>query len=86
MKHTEKIEKLVVEENVKYITCDVCGKVIQDTYWRLATHHDDWGNDSCDSYESYDICSHHCASIKLDEYFNQCHDYRSLCFELEEKA
>lgn len=87
MRQTEKIEKVVLEERVKYITCDVCGKEIQGRYWKLDIYHFDWGNDnyeSYDEYDKYDICSHHCTLIKLDEYFNQCRDQSSLCFDLEE--
>ncbi len=53
--------------------CDVCGKEIPPTtiphkygepiydYYEVVTHHNDWGNDSVDSYEHFDACSPECA-------------------------
>ena len=60
------------------VICDVCGKTIADKnnryaeYWTLETHHNDWGNDSCDSYEYFDLCSKDCVKERLNKYFDDC--------------
>ena len=64
--------------------CDICGKTIyeindtfpiklttrtrHDEYWHLTTGHYDWGNDSCESVESLDLCSKECCIKALEEY------------------
>ena len=58
--------------------CDVCGKDIPPTtgyflneatpYYRITIHHNDWGNDSIDSYEYKDACSPECALKICEEY------------------
>ncbi len=82
----------VVTENVKVgetMVCDVCGKEIphRTGYWRLTTHHNDWGNDSIDSYENMDICSPECLRKKFDEYIIEStekgYEYNTKCFEAE---
>lgn len=67
-----------VKETVtgRVMKCDVCGKIIFDSrndkkgqfWWHLYTGHNDWGNDSCESMESFDVCSTECLHKKLDEY------------------
>ena len=65
-------------------TCDICGKTIyeindtfpikltkrtrHDEYWHLITGHNDWGNDSCESVETLDLCSKECCIKALDNY------------------
>lgn len=54
------------------IKCDVCGKIhkcsyIPDEWHNISMHHNDWGNDSVDSYESFDVCSPKCYITKLKE-------------------
>ena len=39
-------------------------------YYEISTHHNDWGNDSIDSYESKDICNENCLFNFLKEYYN----------------
>lgn len=58
-------EKVLVSEK-RY--CDECGKEITDHYWYLRTHHSDWGNDSCESFETFDLCSPDCLRKKFEEY------------------
>ena len=50
--------------------CDVCDGVIDDNaaYWELTTGHHDWGNDSIDSYEYYDLCSSVCVRNIFEKY------------------
>lgn len=55
--------KPVPQEILNYIECDSCRKKSTDkekTFISFQTHHSDWGNDSIDSYTSYDVCSIPC--------------------------
>lgn len=47
--------------------CDVCKKEINNNYWEVVTGHNDWGRDSVDSIENYEVCSTEC----LDELFRE---------------
>ena len=71
--------KVVTEIVTKNVTvkriCDNCHKEIQMesdskyyNYFHVSTHHNDWGNDSCDSYMDYDACCPDCA-IKMAEIY-----------------
>lgn len=57
---TEKVVKIA--RRVTGIKCDICGKIvpvnngIESVYFEVATGHNDWGNDSCESRKSQDIC------------------------------
>ena len=63
-------EKVCVKETMY---CDVCNGVIYDkgSYWELTTGHHDWGNDSIDSIEDFDVCSEVCLREKFDEYIRE---------------
>lgn len=72
-------------------TCDVCGKLIlkknedKITYcigkhWGLTIGHHDWGNDSRDSVEHYDICSAECLEKELQKYVQR---YGTAFFDVE---
>ena len=68
--------------------CDVCGKELlpvnkdqlpghcKETeiydYYRITTHHHDWGNDSIDSYEYVDCCCLDCALKFVAHYWDGC--------------
>lgn len=76
-------EKVLVKET-RY--CDVCGNEIasNDSYWELTTHHNDWGNDSIESYEYFDVCSQNCMRKKFEEYLKDSdNDYNTMCFDVE---
>ena len=75
-------ETLVVEE---WRVCDICQKKIEsDSYWQLTTHHNDWGNDSHESYEYFDVCSKKCLAEKFEEYLKDSdNDINTMCFEVE---
>ena len=79
-----KTEKKLVEQEVivsGFCSCDICGKVIyeyfgnnrsrHDEYWTLITGHNDWGNDSCESVESLDLCSKECCIKALENYLDE---------------
>ena len=58
------------------IKCDICGKIIADIdheneYYQLVTGHHDWGNDSCESVRSEDICSNECLQKRFDKYLRE---------------
>ena len=69
-----KYEIKLVEKRVpvaKEIICDVCKSKIIRSYWHLCTQHSDWGRDSIDSLESFDLCSHECMNKKFWEYLER---------------
>lgn len=68
-----KTEKVLVSEKMY---CDVCGKEIKKNkpFYRVETGHYDWGNDSCDSRQHYDICGPECLSKVFAEYVKRSDD------------
>lgn len=63
----ETTEVIVAEKrNLVGIRCDICNGLISvspspltgryNKYFRVTTHHSDWGNDSIESLKQYDIC------------------------------
>lgn len=86
----KKIEVVIGEQ----CFCDVCRKLIKKTsekkveycigdYWTLTTGHHDWGLESVDSIEVFDLCSRDCIQKKLNEYLKDCAgtDYFELSHE-----
>ena len=59
-----------------HLICDCCGKEIDDMshYWHVCTGHHDWGNDSVDSIEQYDLCSDECLKEKIDLFLGEGND------------
>ena len=81
-----KIEKRLEVTEVKMVTigrkCDVCEKVSDEKYtpddWHSFSHnHNEWGNDSVDSYEYHEVCSPECYVIKLKECVEELADYEN---------
>ena len=70
----------------KITYCDICKKDIDTDkgYWELTTGHHDWGNDSVDSIEYFDICSEDCLRKKFDEYITKSgrNDWNTMYFEV----
>lgn len=55
-----------------HMICDICKKTeITGHHWSVHTFHSDWGNDSIDSHEYFDVCSIECLQQKLDEYVKE---------------
>ena len=54
-------------------------------YWELTTGHHDWGRDSIDSIENFDICSEACLREKFDEYVRESSSswYNTMYFNVE---
>ena len=82
-------------KTVKALKCDVCGKEITAKddirirgikYWELTTQHNDWGNDSVDSIEYFDLCSENCVRAKLEKYFADCKRSFTQRFELNQET
>lgn len=74
-------EKVCVKETRH---CDICNGVINKGYWKLTTGHYDWGNDSIDSIEDFDVCSGDCLREKFDEYVSESwDDYNTMYFKVE---
>lgn len=68
--------------------CDVCGKEIPKSesvcgreypFFSITTHHNDWGNDSIDSYEYFHACSSECATKFAQEYLGKCFNGINTC-------
>lgn len=72
-KYVKTEEHTVVDKHVVEAKrfCDICGKEITGHYWEVTTHHDDWGNDSIDSYEYDDCCSTNCLRVAFFNYLDQ---------------
>ena len=66
--------------------CDVCDSVIgeNEAHWEVTTGHHDWGNDSCESIEYFDICSEACLKKKFDDYVKESgsNNDNSMYFEI----
>lgn len=80
----EVTEKVCVRETTY---CDICKKEIDTNKgsWELTTGHHDWGRDSVDSVEHFDVCSEACLTIKFAEYVNESgkNDWNTMYFEVE---
>lgn len=97
MKITErkKIVKEVIENVIIGRKCDICKREItpnplnfsskEYNYFLITTHHNDWGNDSCDSYEEYDACSPECVMAFTSKYVAEAYDkvYNTEIIEIE---
>ena len=77
-------ERVCVKETMH---CDVCNGIIDNNaeYWELTTGHYDWGNDSVDSIENFDVCSEDCLRKKFDEYVKESgkNGWNTMYFRVE---
>lgn len=83
-KHYEEFTRTERQLAEETCLCDVCKKIIYKrsfkpgdikstktfAFWRITTGHNDWGNDSPDSVETYDVCSTDCIRKKMEEYID----------------
>ena len=88
--NTKKIT--VIQECVVGKKCDICGKEIPPSgeqvydYYEVTTHHNDWGNDSVDSYEHFDACSPDCAyKLWKESIHNSAGARNTMCIKVEHK-
>lgn len=70
MEIKEKKEVTEVKEVTVGHKCDNCGKVVNkvnfpDEWHSFSSQHREWGNDSCDSFEYYEVCSPECYIDKF---------------------
>lgn len=93
---TTTVQKSVVVEK----KCDVCFKTIDPVnkngskhprqlipYFSITTHHNDWGNDSCDSYEEFDACCPECALKFTEKYLKDHFDsVNTRTIEIEHRS
>ena len=81
---THEVTEKVLVGTTRY--CDVCKKEIEKGkgYWKLTTGHHDWGNDSCESIEHFDVCSQMCLTSKFAEYLDEsdANDNNTKYFEV----
>jgi len=87
---TELVTETVTKEKKIRIgfRCDVCRKEHKDMakkYWKVTTQHHDWGNDSCESIETFDVCSKECLHKLLDEYVRNCDGSYTQEFSIEQE-
>lgn len=93
----KELKQIIVKDVVVGKKCDVCFKDIPPTkrgfprknvpYYEITTHHNDWGNDSVDSYEHYHACSPECALKFAGEYINDNFEgCNSQTIEIEHKG
>lgn len=78
------------------VKCDVCGHIIKPPtvpyegmedeykYYNVTTGHRDWGHDSCDSIEHYDICPR-CINKFVADYLGNENSGLSAYIEIETK-
>ena len=72
MKKAQQKEVTKIEEEVFEIICDVCGRIhkgmdLPNKWHNISMHHNEWGNDSVDSYEVFDVCSPECYAIQFKD-------------------
>lgn len=65
MKNYVKGEVKRIQEVLVSVVCDECKKVhecneVPNDWIEFSSHHDEWGNDSVDSYKYYLACSPQC--------------------------
>ena len=70
MRLKQKVGKNIITAVTVGYCCDNCGvKIYVDSFpmdWhRFNSNHSAWGNDSCESYESHDVCSANCYISKI---------------------
>jgi hypothetical protein len=62
--------------------CDECGREHKghdypDDWHYFNGHHSSWGNDSCDSYQYYLVCSPECYAKQLKKAVREFGDYNT---------
>ena len=83
MEEYRKKEKIVIQETLVEISCDICKKVIQNEqeisniyrkgghYYSVTIGHKDWGSDSGDSVETFEICSKECLRKHFENFIEE---------------
>lgn len=65
----------VVREVTTAVECDACHRRVDGAdppgWHYFSSSHNDWGNDSIDSHEEYDVCSWECFLKVVREVFDE---------------
>lgn len=75
-------DEMVKKRVVAFYNCDNCKKSVKSEEDIKSFHggHQEWGNDSIESYEYFDVCSMKCyldiIKRELDEYADQYPSYQ----------
>ncbi len=71
---------LLPKQSIIDCKCDCCGKMAGEPFpkkWFNFSHgHSEWGNDSVDSYEYFDVCSPECFANQLEKSIDELEGYR----------
>ena len=92
---TRLVEQMTEER--REVICDGCGNVIgtgiTPGFFQVVTHHNRWGNDSYESYETHHFCRKACMDAFLNGYWSNpgdsdqadiefcCHTNGATCSE-----
>lgn len=62
----------IKSEKLSIIKCDCCKTKLDceeypEGWHKISTYHEEWGNDSVDSWEYYDVCSPECYEKQFIE-------------------
>ena len=99
----KKVVKEVDEIAGEECTCDICNKTIYSytfgkaktpgatleevKYWHAYTGHYDWGNDSVDSIEHFDLCSPQCCKELMGRYIEEnCTESRTAYLNISKET
>lgn len=86
------VVKREVQEVLISRRCDVCGEPIEPdkrkmgrgyNFFKITTHHSDWGNDSVDSYAAIDACCPECVMKFTSGYIQDAYDDLGNTKEIE---
>jgi hypothetical protein len=64
----------VQKETLVGVVCDECGceeldsEIVENEWEYVVTSHSNWGNDSHESFESFDVCSGKCYLVTLRKF------------------
>lgn len=86
MKH--EAAESVIKKVVVRTECDGCGKIEgPDPYgWlNFSSYHHDWGNDSIDSHDRWDVCSFGCYLTVVRRVFEDYGEQRRPTLEIDAK-
>ena len=91
-KLSKEAEQVVVRtrRRVVGVECDICKRLIapagyredSSRYFEVTTGHHDWGNDSCESIEHFDICPN-CVGDFVTKYVRESKGTEYLEMETE---
>jgi hypothetical protein len=86
-----KIKKLqtVKEKVFDKLVCDICGKISKEEkpngWYNFSHGHGAWGNDSCDSYRNFDVCSIECYLKQLKKSLEEMKEYEDRYANIDHK-